>query len=231
MPFAFENRTYDDEYFRTNDTAICQPVMEDYQQKYQWGFSVLQLEITVCLITLWTFGIYIMWATAHICLASIGIEYNAPGNYKSTMSLADAIRKECNEKNDKDVNSLTERELVSYIKTRLNGGRMMLQPSPLVPRQSLWRFIWRWTMADKAWTVAFVMVSCFTWFYVPVSLIWLTMIFSMAAGWGKKTRNLVLLLSVLSAGLLPAEYLVVIFLRRRFGGFFGYSTKGTSQAA
>lgn len=230
MPFVFENRIYDNEYFRTNDRAICQPVMEDGQQKYQWGFSVLQLEITVCLITLWTFGIYIMWATAHLHLASMGIEYNAPGKFKSTMSLADAIRKECKEQNDNDINSLTEREMMSYIRTCLNGGRMMVQPSPLVPRQSMWRFIWKWIMKNKAWTFAFAMVSWFTWSYATFSLVWLTMTFSMVAGWGKKTRNLVLLLSLLSAGLIPAGYLSVIFLRKRFSGLFGKSPKGTSQA-
>lgn len=230
MPFSFKNKTYDDEYFRTNDTAICQPVMENYQQKYQWGFSVIQLEITVCLIMLWTIGIYIMWATAHLRLVSMGIEHNAPGNFKSTVSLADAIRKECKEQNDKDVNSLTERELMTYIKTRLNGGRMMIQPSPLVPRQSVWNFIWKWTMENKAWTVAFAIVSVFTWCYAVVSLIWLTMTFSMVADWGKKTRNLVLLLSFVSDGLLPAGCLVVILLTKFFKKVFRKFSKRTFQA-
>lgn len=138
-PYVFENNLYEYEYFTTNDRTICQPIMENNQQTYQWGFSVLQLEITLCLLTLWTFGIHIMWATAHLRLARKGLAYIAPGNFKSTVSLADAIRKEFKEQHDKDVNSLTEREIMSYVKKRLNGGRVMVQSPPLVPRQASWK--------------------------------------------------------------------------------------------
>lgn len=150
-PFTFENRLYDEKYFTTNDSTICQPIMENNQQTYQWGFSVLQLEITLCLLTLWTFGVYIMRATAHLRLATMGITYNAPGNFKSTMILADAIRKDFQEQQDKDVNSLTERELMSYIKTYLNGGRVMVQSPPLIPipTQSAWRMMWNWVVRVK----------------------------------------------------------------------------------
>lgn len=230
MPYVFENRFYDYEYFTTNDRAICQPVLEDHQQRYQWGFSILQLEITLCLLALWTFGIYIMRATAHLQLARMGIAYNAPGNFKSTMSLADTIRKEFEEQHGKDVNSLTERELMSYVKTHLNGGRVMLQSPPLIPRQSLWKCIWKWVMANKAWTVAFALVT-FMIFYPPATLMWLTMTFSMVAGWDRKTRNLVLLLSLVSCGLLPAGYLVVKLWRKCFNGVFGGSTNRIIQAA
>lgn len=204
--------------------------MENNQQTYQWGFSVLQLEITLCLLTLWTFGTYIMWATAHLRLANIGLAYKAPGNFKSTLSLADAIRKEIKEQSDKDVNSLTERELASFIKTGLKGGRVMVQSPPLIPRQSAGKWIWKWAMANRAWTVAYTVVSLSMVFYGITSLIWLTMTFSMVAGWGQKTRYLALLLSLVSGGLLPAEYFLVRLLWERFNGFFGDYVDGTSQA-
>lgn len=174
-PFVFQNKFYDYEYFFTNDRAICQPVMENNQQTYQWGFSVLQLEITLCLLTLWTFGIYIMWSTAHLRLASMGIAYNAPGNFKSTMSLARAMRKEFREQHGKDVNSLTERELISFVKKRLNGGRIMLQSPPLGPRQNEWKLIWKWVMANEAWTVSYAVVSLTIVFYAITSLVCLRM--------------------------------------------------------
>lgn len=212
---------------------MCQPVMENNQQTYQWGFSVLQLEITLCLLTLWTFGISIMWATAHLRLASMGIAYSAPGNFKSTMSLADALRKEFKEQHDNDVNSLTEGELISYIKTSLNGGRMMLQSPPLIPRQNKWKWILEWIMANKAWTIAYVVASLSMAVYTTfgiTSLIWLTMTFSVVAGWGQNTRELVFLLSLVSGGLLPTGYLVLIFLRKCFKFVFGGCVNGTAQA-
>lgn len=205
--------------------------MKNNQQTYQWGFSVLQLEITLCLLTLWTFGIYIMLATSHLRLASMGIVYDAPGNCKSTIRLADAIRKEFEGNHGKDINFLTEEEMISCIKTHLSGGRVMMQSTPLNSRQSAWKLVWKWVIANKAWTVAFAIVSLSTRSYKMISLTWLAMAFSMVAGWGRKTRNLVFLSSLLSYGLLPPGYLMVIFLRKRFSAVFGDPVKGNSQAS
>lgn len=230
-PLIFEHKVYDYEYFTTN-TTICQPVIEDNQQKYQWGFSALQLEITLCLLMLWTFGIYIMWATAHLHLANIGIVYKAPGNFKSTLSLADSIRKEFKEQHDdKDANSLTEEELMSFIKTRLKGGRVMVESPPLVPGQSAWKWIWKWVMANKTWAFLYAAASFSMLAAATTSLIWLTMTFSMVAGWSQKIRYLVFLLSLISFGLLPAGYIVVRLLWERFHGFFGAYVDETSQAS
>lgn len=228
-PFAYEDRLYDYEYFSTNDNAICQPVQEGNQQAYQWGFSILQLEMTLCLLALWTFGIYTAWATAHLRLASMGTAYKSPGNIQSTMSLADAVRKEFKEQNEKDANVLTKRELASYIKTDLGGGRVMVQSPPLVQRQSARKWIWMWVMANKGWTIAFALVSLSMVFYALTILIWLTMIFSVVAGWGRKTRYFVFFLSLVSGGFLPAGYLVVIFVRKRFNGLLGSPISSTSQ--
>lgn len=134
--FVFENKLYDYEYFITDKRAICQPIMKNNQQTYQWGFSVLQLEITLCLLTLWTFDIYILLATAHLRLTSMGISYNAPGNYNSTIRLADAMRREFEEIHGKNVNLLTEKEMLSYIKSHLSGGRVMVQSTSLIQRRA-----------------------------------------------------------------------------------------------
>lgn len=148
-PFAYENKAYSPEDF--NDRAICQPIVDlkQHRQKYQWGFSIIQLEITLCLLTLWTFGIYIMWATAHLRFTSMGMAYNAPGNLKSAMSLADAICKEFKQQCDKDINSLTEREVMSFIKTHLNGGRVLVQSPPFILERRAWKLIWKWVKANK----------------------------------------------------------------------------------
>lgn len=211
---VFEGKIYDDKYFTTNDSTICQPVIEGNQQTYQWGFSVLQLEISLCLLTLWTFGIYAMLISAHLRLASMGTPYNTLGNLKAAMSLTDAVVKDFNEQHGKDIKSLTGREVMSYTRTKLNGGRVMLQPQPLVPSQSARKVIWNWVMANKTWTVAFTFVSLSLVYFTMTFLIWLTMVFSMVAGWGRKTRNFALLLSVMTGGLLPAGYLVVMLCRK-----------------
>lgn len=143
-PFSFDDQLYDPEYFTTNDNAICQPIMQNGQQTYQWGFSILQLEITLCLLALWTFGISIMSASTYLRFGIMGIAYDAPGNIKSTLTLADTIRREIKEHNDKDACPLTQRELTSYIKTTLNGGRVMLQAPIDVSRQSRFSRQSRW---------------------------------------------------------------------------------------
>ncbi|KAL1871877.1 hypothetical protein Daus18300_004510, partial [Diaporthe australafricana] len=181
MTFVFKNKTYDTTYFTANDRTICQPAIENSQQTYQWGFSALQLEISICLLTLWTLSIYTMWITAYLQFTSMGIEYKAPGNLKAAMSLADAIRKDFNENHDKDVETLTKQELISYTRTHLNGGEVTVQSPPPIPDQSAWKVIWKWVMQNKAWTVAFALVSLSWVFYAVTSFLWLTMVFSMVA--------------------------------------------------
>lgn len=118
------------------------------------GFSIIQLEICLCLLTLWTFGIFILWAIAHLRFIGMGIAYNALGDFKSAVSLADAIRKELKQQCGKDIKSLTERELMSTIKTHLNGGRVMMQSPPLIPERSSSKLIRKWVKANETRIVA-----------------------------------------------------------------------------
>lgn len=152
--FVYEDKIYDRKYF--DDRAICQPVVEQnrrQQQKYQWGFSFIQLEIVLYLLTLWTVGIHIMWSTAHLRSVKMGISYKDPGNFKSAMSLADAIRKEFKQKTNKDITSFTERQLMSSIKTHLNGGQVMVQSPPPIPEQIASKLIPKWVKANEGWVV------------------------------------------------------------------------------
>lgn len=133
--FEYGVKAYDPKYF--DDRAVCQPVVEQnqqqQQQKYQWGFSFIQLEIVLCLLTLWTVGIHIMWSTAYLRSIKMGMTYNDPGNFKSAIIMADSIRKEFKQKTNKDITFFTEKELMSSIKTHLNGGQVMLKSVPLIP--------------------------------------------------------------------------------------------------
>lgn len=174
-PFTYEGKVYDLEYF-TNDRAICQPFVDSSQpqQKYQWGFSIIQLEITLCLLTLWTFGIFVLWTTAHLRFASMGTAYNASGKFKSAISLVDALRKELGQKTERDIDSLTEPEILSCIKLHLNGGRVMQVHSlPLILEQSGWKLIQKWVKTNKGQTLAVPILSLST-LVIIVSLIDMT---------------------------------------------------------
>lgn len=94
-----------------------------------------------------------MWSTAHLRSIKIGMAYNNPGNFKSAMSLADTIRKEFKQKTNKDITCFTERELMSSIKTHLNGGQVMVQSPPLIPEQIASKLIPKWVKANEGWIV------------------------------------------------------------------------------
>lgn len=149
--FIYGDKAYEPRYF--NDGAVCQPVVEQnqqQQQKYQWGFSFIQLEIVLCLLTLWTVGIYIIWSTAHLRSIKTGTTYNDPGNFKSAISLADTMRKEFKKKTNKDITSFTERELMSSIKTQLNGGQVTVQSPSLIPERIALKLIQEWIKANES---------------------------------------------------------------------------------
>lgn len=147
--FIYGHKAYEPKYF--NDRAVCQPIVEQnqqQQQKYQWGFSFIQLEIILWLLTLWTVGIYIMWSTAHLRSVKMGMTYNDPGNFKSAIGLADTIRKEFRKTTNKDITSFTGRELMSSIKTQLNGGQVIVQSPPLIPERIALKSMQEWIKAN-----------------------------------------------------------------------------------
>lgn len=162
-PLAYENTIYGPDYF-TGDGAICQPVVErdQHQQKYQWGFSIIQLEVTLCLLTLWTFGICIMWTTAQLRLTTMGIAFNDLGKFKYAKRLTDAMQKEFKENRDEDIDALTKWEMKLCIKTHLDGGKVIvppLQPLPPILEQSGWKLIQKWIQANKAWALVIPILS------------------------------------------------------------------------
>ncbi|KAI1137828.1 hypothetical protein F5Y05DRAFT_63377 [Hypoxylon sp. FL0543] len=58
MAFTYSNQTYPVAYIK--DKGICQPV----QDRFQWGFSFIQLLIAVISLEIWTVGTYMMWLKA-----------------------------------------------------------------------------------------------------------------------------------------------------------------------
>ncbi|KAK4677532.1 hypothetical protein QC764_404520 [Podospora pseudoanserina] len=60
--FASGNRTFTLDYILAN--GICQPISD----KYQWGFSYLQLYIVINVVLLWSTGIFLLWLKAQFNL-------------------------------------------------------------------------------------------------------------------------------------------------------------------
>lgn len=179
-----DEKLYHLDYLQKN--AVCQPVMDDSQQTYQWGFSVVQLETTLVLLTVWTFGIWIMWLLAHHELSNRG-RYEVPQEFKAALYLADSIRADLKEV-DQEAEFLTNKELGRHADQHLKGGRVEIQALSLDKGIGFWRSAWNWVKTNKLWLFmfAFALGTCI-WLLGNIVVI-LTMSFAMAAGWGRKTR-------------------------------------------
>ncbi|KAJ0114428.1 hypothetical protein J7T55_010817 [Diaporthe amygdali] len=177
------NTTYTIQVIQEN--AVCQPVMVNLQQTYQWGFSVVQLEIAMILLTIWTFGVWIMWLHAHLELSNRG-KYEVPRELKAALYLADSIRSDLKEF-DQEAEFLSNKELKAHAAEHLKGGKVDIQALSLVNGYSFRRSSWKWIKTNKLWAFVFFFVLASTYFLFGIPL-FLTMSFAMAAGWGRRTR-------------------------------------------
>lgn len=182
------NATYTLPFITEN--AVCQPAATSVQQTYQWGFSVLQLEITLILLTIWTFGIWIMWLGAHLKLRSRG-GYEVPHGLKAVLYLADSIRNDMKDLGE-DPDLLTDVELRRLAREHLKNGKVKIQaPEFQTDYHGLWRRSWHWLKDNYLWVMAYVLaVASIPWFIVHLFLV-LVMSLTMEAGWGKKSRAFV----------------------------------------
>ncbi|KAI7776784.1 hypothetical protein LA080_004440 [Diaporthe eres] len=186
---AFIYPSGDDKIYHLNylqENAVCQPVMANSQQTYQWGFSVVQLESTLVLLTVWTLGIWIMWLHAHHELSNRG-RYEVPQEFKAALYLADSIRADLKEV-DQEAEFLTDKELRRHADEHLKGGKVEIQALSLDRGISFRKSAWKWVKTNKLWIFALVcaLASCI-WLLGNIIMV-LTMSFAMAAGWGRKTR-------------------------------------------
>lgn len=178
------DKLYDLAYIQEN--AVCQPVMANLQQTYQWGFSVVQLETTLVLLAVWTFGVWIMWLHAHHELSNRG-KYEVPQEFKAALFLADSIRADLKEA-DQEAEFLTDKELRRYANENLKGGKVEIQALSLDKGIGFRGSAWKWVKTNKLWIFAFVCALATCYFLLGNVLVILTMSFAMAAGWGRKTR-------------------------------------------
>ncbi|KAI3393152.1 hypothetical protein diail_4677 [Diaporthe ilicicola] len=185
--YGSKNDSYTLDYIQQN--AVCQPVMFSSQQTYQWGFSVVQLEISLVLLVVWTFGVWVMWLHGHLELANRG-KYEVPKDFKAALYLADSIRKDLDEFGQ-EPEFLSNEDLKRHAAEHLKGGKVEIQTLSLNQGYSFRRHSWQWIKNNKLWILGFLFVSgtcvlCYGNVF-PI----LTMTFALAAGWGSKTRAVV----------------------------------------
>ncbi|CAG9945436.1 unnamed protein product [Clonostachys rosea f. rosea IK726] len=84
MTYSLSNEAYDMATIQKNGT--CQPI----QNRYQWGFSFLQLFINIILLSLWTIGMALVWVKSHLTLKLNGFAaiYN---NWKGLLEFTEVL--------------------------------------------------------------------------------------------------------------------------------------------
>ncbi|KAK7422060.1 hypothetical protein QQX98_001802 [Neonectria punicea] len=94
----------------------CQPIL----QKFQWGFSFIQVMLMLIFLLMWTIGIYTMWLKARLTLSLNGHPGTAHG-WKCLLQLAVVMEKQLEDASI-DSSVLSESELNAEIRKLLEGG-------------------------------------------------------------------------------------------------------------
>ncbi|XEV00966.1 hypothetical protein FSHL1_006253 [Fusarium sambucinum] len=139
----------DDMYSVTQlvQNGVCQPVKDTGSvQRYQWGFSFMQLYLVIVLLLLWSLALVVLWKTSHDMLKHNRREITSQG-WKGLLDFTNAIRTQL-EHAGVDVDSLTDKELDDEILKVLQGGSIS---SPQMSTCSL--NIWRWLWNNKRWII------------------------------------------------------------------------------
>ncbi|KAM7215732.1 hypothetical protein V8F06_008842 [Rhypophila decipiens] len=108
--------TYSIDYIQQHGT--CQP-----QGTYQWGFSFLQVFITVIFLLLWTVGTYMVWFGSRKTMMRNG-QTESPGKYGAAMLLASRMSQEFASIEQVQPQLLTSRQVEQYVKFNLDGGKI-----------------------------------------------------------------------------------------------------------
>ncbi|KAK3984706.1 hypothetical protein QBC44DRAFT_9400 [Cladorrhinum sp. PSN332] len=165
--YTWSNRTYSLDYIR--DNGMCQAVTD----VYEWGFSYMQLVLTISLLLIWTTGAGLVWLKAHINLPLV--EYpNVPTGLRCYLHLNSAIAKGFAAAGI-DPGKLTDRELAESVKYDLQGGRVSFKPLVFKFERSLKLFLWESVNKQKLWFLVFLsdlIATCFIFYFRWYSTYW-----------------------------------------------------------
>lgn len=158
-------------------------------ERYQWGFSLLQLFINVLLLLLWAIGVWILWLKAHKELKRRG-QVEASSRYRAVLDLASALEQEVS-KDGETARTLTNKQLTTHVKKRLHGGAIKVDTLAPISQYKFRKSFWPWVKGHAWWTLL-IFITCGM---LTVAALLATLGASIAAALliGKTTRTRVLL--------------------------------------
>ncbi|KAI2621152.1 hypothetical protein GGR54DRAFT_90698 [Hypoxylon sp. NC1633] len=151
LAFTSYNQTYSLAYIHNN--GRCQPA----QDRFQWGFSFIQLFIVVICLAIWTIGTYLMWLKARFQLPLRG-QAEVPKGWRSALILVERMSKELQEA-DIDPHSLTDRQLKKEIYQRLQGGSVSFDIPLTRSGYSFRQATKNWLKKELRWFISFLIVT------------------------------------------------------------------------
>ncbi|KAI1505009.1 hypothetical protein F5X99DRAFT_333900 [Biscogniauxia marginata] len=181
IAYTYQNNTY----FLSDiqSRGSCQPIPD----RYQWGFSFIQLFIMIALLSIWTIGTYFMWLKARLQLPLEG-QPEVPRRWKSILVLAEAINKELVE-SEINIQSMTDRQLEHEIYKHFRGGSVSFGIPLRRSGYSFRRGFGKWLKKEKWWFIALIF-GLFVSILGPSSVLCAAIIFAMAVGQTTKSRIL-----------------------------------------
>ncbi|KAF4976015.1 hypothetical protein FZEAL_7271 [Fusarium zealandicum] len=141
------------------NAGICQPVRDEFQkfQRFQWGFSFLQLFLFVVLLLVWTIGIILLRAKAYFTLEFNGFP-EISTSWKGFLEFADVVQAQMNSAGI-DYKTLNDDELKSQIEDLLKGGSVSSSQQLLQGSYSIQRGLRGWMREQVWWIVALLLWS------------------------------------------------------------------------
>jgi hypothetical protein len=186
------------------------------RQRYQWGFSWLQLFIDLLLLLFWAIGIWLLWLKAHKELKRRG-GVEPASRYEAVLDLASALEQEVS-KTGETTRALTSKQPEILVKDRLSGGAMKSEAPIQLSRYSFRASFWPWIMEHKWWVLLFLLTS----WMVPIALFPATFGASIAAalsiGKTKRTRILLFMCGSVVFGMVTGSVVVPLIFATNFGG-------------
>lgn len=171
--WVYNNNSYNRTYLEHNGS--CQPTQvtssrildisahaTDSSQDYKWGFSFIQLNLTIFVMFILSAGLWLMHVSTTFEMRRRKQPPLVAGEFKAVLKLAERVSHEF-DKLGEDTRDLSEARIRRRIRTGLGGGGVTYQ-APLVEELQT-GLSWR---QEKMWmggTLAVILVFSTSWFY------------------------------------------------------------------